>query len=59
MNHMVPFLTATMKVKNKDFIDYIIRMWENDKLEFIQNTREEQFANEMNLLIGKAKAIKY
>ena len=56
---MVPFLIAAMEVENKDFIDYIIGMWENDKTEFIQNTRDEQFANEMDLFIERAKAIKF
>lgn len=59
-DHVVPFLIAAMKVKNKDFVNHVIMIWEADDQESYYNNPEDKwFLDEMNALIKQAKTMKF
>jgi hypothetical protein len=59
-DHVVPFLIAAMRAKNKDFVDHVIMIWEADDQEsYYDNPEDKWFLDEMNDLIKQAKMMKF
>lgn len=55
-DHIVPFLTASIRVKNKRFIDHIIHFWEEEI--YHKSPKDRWFVKEMDELVRLGKSVK-